>query len=168
MDEREHFPSLSQIFLIWMLWPYFKISKVICLINGKILNQTMKFPLLCQCPIQREFSKLFLNCPVMCTYFIHPCSPLHSWHGFCILLQFFQLFSLQLKFSRKWYMDHLLNCFSCPGTFSLPVPPLKLQYSMQQLFSSEVALGMLLTSYLQDQFWILEKGAHCFDFPWAC
>lgn len=100
-----------------MPWPSFKISKVICLINGKILNQTMKFPLLCQCLIQREFSKLFLNCPVTCTYFILPSSPLHSWLGFCIPLQFFQLFSLQLKFSRKWYMDHLLNCFSCPGTF---------------------------------------------------
>lgn len=119
MDESEHFPSLSQISLIWMPGSYFKISKVIWLINGKFLNQPMKFPLLCrQCVIWREFSKLFLNCPVTCTYFILSCSPLHSWLGFCILLWFFQLFRLQVKFSRKWYMDHLLNCFPCPGIFS--------------------------------------------------
>ena len=146
--------------------PYFKIAKVIFLINGKILNQPMKFLHLCQFLIQRELPNLFLNCLVTCT----SCSPFSavflSWvlHSKAV----FQLFSIQNKFLPTWYVGHLMNCFPCPRVFSVPVPLLKLWCSLHILFSSEVALGVLLTSYCQDQSWILEKGAHCFDFPRAC
>lgn len=33
------------------------------------------------------------------------------------------------------------------------------------LLSSEKALGVFLTSYVQEQFWMLEEGAHFFWFP---
>lgn len=51
-----------------------------------------------------------------------------------------------------------------PRYFSPPLPPLKLGCSLQ-LLSPQRILGMPLPSYLRDQFWMLEDGAHCVDFP---
>ena len=136
-------------FLIWMSRPYFKISKVIWLINGKILNQPMKIPLLSQCLIQKEFPKLFLNHPVTCTYFMLPCSLLCSWLRHLIPLQFFQLFSLHVKFSPNdiwnifWNASHVQVFFLFPCHLENFDVHRNIFYPLRL-----VALGVLFTSYL--------------------
>lgn len=152
-------------FLIWMPKDYFKIPKVIWLINRKILNQPVKFPLLCQFLTQGGFPKPLLN--LTCDmHFMLPCSLPCSGLGFCIALQFFS--------SSAFRTNSLLHCIwiifwnaSPAPIFSPPMSPLNLWYSVSLLLSSSDALGVLLATYIQDQFWMLEEGAHCFDFPWA-
>ena len=80
---------------------YFKIPKVIWLINRKILNQPVKFPLLCQFLTQGGFPKPLLN--LTCDlHFMLPCSLPCPGLGFCIPLQFFS--------SSPFRTNSHLNC----------------------------------------------------------
>lgn len=158
MDKSEHFPSLSQISLSNLnaksLFQNFQGHVV----NGKILNQLMKFPLLCQFLIQGEVPKLLLN--LSCGMDLHaPFFFVMFWTWILHSIAVSQLLSLCNKFSLKFCMDHPLKCLPCPSIFSSPMPPLKLWCSLNILLSSDDA------SPLQDPVWMLEEGAHCFDVP---
>lgn len=130
------------LFLIWMSKDYFKISKVVWIINRKVLNQPIKFPPLCQFINQGGFPKLPLK--LICDrHFVLTCSGL----GLCIPLQFLSSSAFRANFHLYYIWIIFWN--SSYASIFYPRPPLNLWYS-ESLLSSDDALSVLLTTYLQD------------------
>ena len=151
------------LLLSWMPKANFKISKVIWLINGKILSQSVKFPLLCQFLIQGAFPKPFLNLTSDIHFMLSSSLP-RSWLEFCIPLQFFSFSA----FGTNSHLNYIWTIFwsaSHAWVFLSPLtPPVKLWCSLHLLFSLEdfectltqLSLGSVLDA---------GRGAHCFDLP---
>ena len=140
--------SSLNFFLIWMAKDYFKISKVVWIINRKVLNQPIKLPPVCQFLVQEEFPKLPLN--LTCDgYFALTCSLPCSGLGLCIPLQFLSSSAFRANFLLYYIWISFWNS-SYTSIFHPPMPPLNHWYS-ESLLSSGDALSVLpLTTYLQD------------------